>query len=230
VLFHAGRGIPNLGLAAAALAREHRTPIILAHAGISDLGLLDGDAGALPDLYFDTAWWHVSDVLQLLSTVPPSRILYASDMPYGPGRYTALLLVRCAAQIGLGDDALHGICGAQLARLLAGEEPLDLGPPPGPDALGARVVRAERVSAHAATAVQTAFRGADNSEALALARLGCQHGPGDPHAALLDTCDALLARADVHRAQAGGDVLATVWASVCAHALAGTPLAGAPPG
>lgn len=47
VLFHAGRGIPNLGDAAAELAREHpEARIILAHCGISDLGLLASSSRA----------------------------------------------------------------------------------------------------------------------------------------------------------------------------------------
>src|SRR6185437_11809058 len=41
VLFHAGRGIPALGAEVNRLAHKHRNArIILAHAGISDLGLL----------------------------------------------------------------------------------------------------------------------------------------------------------------------------------------------
>jgi hypothetical protein len=228
VLFHAGRGIPNLGFAAADLARRHRTPIILAHAGISDLGLLEADAAELPDLYFDTAWWNVADMLQLLATIPPARILYASDMPYGPGAFTQFLVRRSAAELGLGDDVLRSIAGAQLTRILAGEDPLDLGPPPGAAALGQRVVQAERTCMFAGASVQLAFRGTDCNETIALARLGCQHGPGAEHAELLDACDALLARALEQREQAGGELLATIPGVLLAHVIAGTPNAGAP--
>lgn len=227
VLFHAGRGIPNLGLAAAQLARDHRAPIILAHAGISDLGLLEAHAAELPDLYFDTAWWNVSDLLQLLRTVPPARILYASDMPYGTGQVAALQLARCATEAGLPTEALASICGAQLERLIAGEPPVELGPAPGPAVLAERVLRAERVSSYAGTALVIAFQGGDSSEAIALARLGCQHGADDPYAELLDCCDALLARAEIHQAQADGDPHATIPGAFLAHSLAGTPHAGA---
>lgn len=227
VLFHAGRGIPNLGFAAADLARRHRTPVILAHAGISDLGLLEAEAADLPDLYFDTAWWNIADLLQLLLTVPASRILYASDMPYAPGTVAAFLLRRCIAAAGLGEDALRSIAGGQLARIAAGEDPVELGPPPGAAALGERVVRAERVCTFAAAAVQCAFRGADPSEPLALARLGCQHTPGDPHAELLAVCDDLLARAQAHLAQDPTDLRRAAPGAWVAHAVAGTPSGGA---
>jgi predicted TIM-barrel fold metal-dependent hydrolase len=228
VLFHAGRGIPNLGFAAADLARRHGTPVILAHAGISDLGLLEAEAAEVPDLYFDTAWWNIADLLQLLLTVPPSRILYASDMPYAPGTVAAFLLRRAVAEAGLGEDALRSIAGGQLGRIVAGEDPLELGPPPGAGALGERVVRAERVCTFAAAAVQLAFRGADPEETLALARLGCQHRPGDPHADLLLLCDDLLARAQAHLAADPSDLRRAAPGALVAHALAGTPSAGAP--
>lgn len=226
VLFHAGRGIPNLGAAAAGLARRHRTPIILAHAGISDLGLLARTAAELPDLYFDTSWWNIADLLQLVLTIPPSRILYASDMPYGPGLVAAFLLRRAVAQAGLGEEALRSIAGGQLTRIVAGDDPVELGPPPGEAALGARAVRAERVATFAAAAVQLAFRGAEATETLALARLGCQHLPGDPHGALLDACDAILERGLEHGARDPEDLLAVVPAALTAHAIAGTPDAG----
>ena len=87
VLFHAGRGIPHLGEAVVDLARRYPgARLILAHAGISDLSWIAAEAATLPNLFFDTAWWLVSDHLQLYASVPPGRILYASDMPYGPGR------------------------------------------------------------------------------------------------------------------------------------------------
>jgi len=102
VLFHAGRGIPDLGDPIVHLATEHPgARLILAHAGISDLGLLAPHVGRLPNILFDTSWWHVSDLLALFATVPPGQILYASDMPYGGPRYPALLMLRCARAVGL---------------------------------------------------------------------------------------------------------------------------------
>jgi predicted TIM-barrel fold metal-dependent hydrolase len=231
VLFHAGRGVPNLGRAAAALAR--RLPdvrIILAHAGISDLGLLAGEAAVLPNLLFDTSWWNAADLLTLLSTIPPGQILYASDMPYGTGLFAAFALVRCARQTGIAPEALRSIAGTQLERVIAGEELEDHGPAVGAAALGPRVPALERVQGYAAASLQVSFGMADPTEALALARLGCQHEPGDPHGPLLELADRLLALAAEHRALAREEELrwAIFSATATAHILCATPAAGVP--
>jgi predicted TIM-barrel fold metal-dependent hydrolase len=56
LLFHAGRGIPNLGEAALELATAHPgVRIILAHAGISDLGAIARAVGDARNVFFDTA-------------------------------------------------------------------------------------------------------------------------------------------------------------------------------
>jgi predicted TIM-barrel fold metal-dependent hydrolase len=228
VLFHAGRGIPELGSAAVALAREHPgARIILAHAGISDLGALLETAVELENLFFDTAWWQVGDVLQLYSGVPPARILYASDMPYGPGTFASFLFLRAGRQAGLSAEQLTVMAGEQLRRVVAGEDPLPLGPATGDAALGPRSAALERVTGHTGSAIQLAFRGGDPAEPLALARLGCQCPPSHPHAELLAAAAWLIDRAEADRA-AAGDALACVPAALTAHALCGTPAAGVP--
>ena len=137
MLFHAGRGIPHLGEAVVDLARRYPgARLILAHAGISDLGWIADEAAALQNLFFDTAWWNVADQLQLYSTIPPGRILYASDMPYAPGLLAAYVFLRVARAVGHGPEVLRSIAGEQLARVVAGEEPADLGPAPGPRGRG----------------------------------------------------------------------------------------------
>jgi predicted TIM-barrel fold metal-dependent hydrolase len=195
VLFHAGRGIPQLGEHAVRLATEHPAAhLILAHAAVSDLGMLAEPAARLPNLLFDTAWWHPSDVLQLFATIPPGNILYASDMPYGPGQFTALSTLRMAAAVGLGTDVVREICGGQLDRLLAGHDPLDLGPAPGTGAIGPRELEYERVASYAGTAAQLAFRLQDPTEAISLARSGAQTRDTGAKGELLRTVDVLLAR------------------------------------
>lgn len=229
VLFHAGRGIPVLGLAAARLARENPgASIILAHAGISDLGLLPHEAAALPNLFFDTAWWQVADLLHLMTSVPPARILYASDMPYGPGRFAALLMLRTARAAGHAPEVVRAMAGGQLGRLVAGEAPLDLGPAVGAGALWPRDPALERATAHASSAVQVAFRGGDPTEAVALARLACQTVGGERHHELLAAVDKALELAQSHLAAAPGDGLAAAPGVLVAQALSGTPEAGAP--
>src|SRR3954447_5213827 len=136
LLFHAGRGIPNLGEAALELAAAHPgVRIVLAHAGISDLGAIANAVGDAHNVFFDTAWWQVSDLIALFCEIAPGQILHASDMPYGPSMFAAWADLRLAAGVGLGEDAVRSIMGGQLARLVAGEDPIDVGPPPGVDAL-----------------------------------------------------------------------------------------------
>lgn len=231
VLVHAGRGIPELGRRMVELAATHPDArFVLAHAGISDLGLLADAADALPNLLFDTSWWHPGDLLSLLTTVPPARILYASDMPYGPPRTAAVLFLRCARQAGLAPEVVREMAGPQAARALDGAELVDLGPAPGPGALGPRVLTFERASAYLTAAVQLTFRGGDVAEAYALARLACQRaGEEAPHAAELAVVEAYIAVAQERLAQTQ-DAYAAVQAGILALSVAGTPhVAAVPP-
>jgi hypothetical protein len=229
VLFHAGRGIPHLGEAVVDLARRYPgARLILAHAGISDLGWIADDAAALDNLFFDTAWWNVADQLQLYATIPPGRILYASDMPYGPGLFAAFCFLRVARAVGHGPEALRGIAGGQLARLVAGEDPMDLGPAPGVDAVGPRVIEAERVVSYCAVALQVAFRNYDPSEPIALARLACRTCRDGDVRTLLGYVDELLTIAQ-ENGRAHPDVpYAMMPATLQAMVIAGTPTVGTP--
>ncbi|HEY3021632.1 MAG TPA: hypothetical protein VGJ32_15650 [Solirubrobacteraceae bacterium] len=227
VLFHAGRGIPALGETITRLAAaDPSARLILAHAGISDLGLLSHVIAQAPNIYFDTSWWQVSDVLALMAVVPPGQILYSSDMPYGSGRFAALNLLRCAREVGHGPEALQAMTGAQAERLLAWHEPIDAGPAPGVRAAGHRWLAGERIVAYTSAAVQSAFRRFDPTEALALARLACQvptGGSDGDEATLLLACDEMLARAQELLAADPTHPRRISYAALSAHVLAGTP-------
>jgi hypothetical protein len=229
VLFHAGRGIPHLGEAVVDLARRYPgARLILAHAGISDLGWIADEAVVLENLFFDTAWWNVADQLQLYTSIPPGRILYASDMPYAPGLLAAYVFLRVARAVGHGPEVMRSIAGEQLARIVAGEQPADLGPAPGPQAVGRRVIETERVVTYCAIGLQVAFRGMDPAEPIALARLACRTCRDGDVAALLSYVDALLAIGQ-ESALAQPDVpFAIMPATLLAMVLAGTPEAGLP--
>lgn len=225
VLFHAGRGMPALGASAAGLARAHPDArIVLAHAGISDVAALAPSLRDLPNLLFDTAWWQVSDVLTLFTHVPPGQILYASDMPYGPGLFTAFAVERAASAVGLGAATLREIVGGQLARIVDGEDLLDLGPAVGEAALGGRSTAHERVVSYLSAAVFGTWAGGDPDQAAALARLAIVPG-ADP---LLDVVDRLIARSQAARAAAPDEQLAGLMPALAAQFLAGTPTAGVP--
>jgi hypothetical protein len=194
ILCHAGRGIPALGRHAIEVcARYPGLRLILAHAGISDLGWIWRDAPAHPNLFFDTAWWSPSDVQALFALVPPGQILMASDAPYSSPAFGAAMALRHGLQVGLPGATLREIVGGQAARLAAGKEPLDLGPAPGWESLS-RDPLLERVYSFLMNAIGQMFHGIEPTETLALARLACDVGEGTPEtgicAAVLDLLDA----------------------------------------
>lgn len=222
VLFHAGRGFPGLGEEVAHVARRYPDArLILAHAGISDLGHLADVVAEAPNLFFDTSWWQVSDMLMLFTRVPPGRILYASDMPYGCARYASLTDLRCAAQVGLGPDALRSIFGEQLERIIAGDEPIDLGPAVGTAVLGRRDLAAERGIAYLAGACMAMFRGFDPTEPISLARLALRDG----RSGSIAQADALAATALEIVAQHPDEPRAGAYATLAAQLVLGTPAA-----
>jgi uncharacterized protein len=198
VLCHAGRGIPALGRHAIEACGNHPgMRLILAHAGISDLSWIWRDAAAHPNLFFDTAWWSASDLQALLALVPPGQVLMASDAPYSSPPWGATATLRHALQVGLDQDQLRGVLGGQAARLVAGEEPLDLGPAPGAERL-TRDPLLERAYAFLTGALGQMFAGVEPTELLALARLACGVGPDAPQAPICESIVALLDEREVY--------------------------------
>jgi predicted TIM-barrel fold metal-dependent hydrolase len=192
VLIHAGRGIPALGEDTVRLSGEFTgAKLILAHAAISDLSWLWRVLPEHRNVYVDTAWMNPVDVCALFSLAPPGQILWASDAPYGRPLPAAVQGLRAALQCGLTSEQVRAVAGGQLTRILAGEEPLDLGPPPGPHALHPL---AERVCSHLVGAIQRAFVRGDYTEPLALARLACDVGDDTPVA---EACNGVLALLDL---------------------------------
>ncbi len=172
VLIHAGRGIPALGRDTLHLAERHPgAHLILAHAAVSDIAWLWRLMPKHPNLLIDTSWWNPADLIALFCLVPPAQILWASDCPYGQPISAAAVHLRCALAAGLGHEAIAGISGGQIERILNGEDPADLGSAPGPS--GALDPGMERVCSHLLTAVGRAMAESDPSESVALARLAC---------------------------------------------------------
>ena len=193
VLCHAGRGIPALGRhTLQACSRYPNMRLILAHAGISDLAWIWRLAPDHPNLFFDTAWWSPSDLQTLLALVPPGQVLMASDAPYGTPAWGASSALRHALQVGLDHDQVRAVLGGQAARLVNGEELLDLGPAPGPGRLP-RDPLLDRVYAFLLSALGQMFNGVEPAETLALVRLACDVGNEAPQAPV---CEAVLSLLD----------------------------------
>ncbi|MEE9184181.1 MAG: amidohydrolase family protein [Acidimicrobiia bacterium] len=207
ILVHAGRGTPSLGKDAADLCDTvDNLRIVLAHAAISDLSWLGPTVAEHPGLYFDTAWWDVTDLLALFAWVPPGRILYASDTPYGHPALAFTLTMRVAVSARYNSSQLRALFGGTLLRLVEGKEGDDEGAAPGEDFVSSDPGLL-RVHASLHGAIVTAFAKNDATEPVSLARLGCAV-PEDAHhaqvyraiAATLDNIDLVNgARRDIVR-------------------------------
>jgi hypothetical protein len=204
ILIHAGRGIPALGEHVLAYATEFpRARFILAHAAVCDLAWIWRRAPDHPNVFFDTAWWTVSDQLALFSLVPPGQILWATDIPFGTPRQGVLSTFRSALQAGLSAEQLASVACGQLERIVAGEDTLDLGPAPGPQRVRADPLLL-RVHFYLTSAFATALAGASPFEFLDLARLACEVGDAAPQAAHYAAITQLV---DLALAQPVGETL-----------------------
>ena len=193
MLIHAGRGIPALGQNTVRLAERYPdATLILAHAAISDLAWLWKVLPDHPNVLIDTSWWNPVDLVALFALAPPASIVWASDSPYGRPIASIVMTIRCALQAGLSPEQIRGVAGGTLARVIAGERPADLGPPPGqPD--HAFDLLLERVVVNLSGTFARLAAQADATETLVLARLSCAVGSDGPHAdvhaAVLDSLD-----------------------------------------
>lgn len=179
VLIHAGVGVGSFGPVLTDLAARHRRcSLILAHAGISDLAWLWRVLPEHPNVYFDTAWLNPTDLLALFALAPPGRILFGSDAPYMPVGLVMAMTLRTARSAGLSEEAIELVTGRQAEALLAGDTPLDGGPPPGdmgePGSPGER-----RLASLLGAAGGALLAGGDPAELLELAAAAADDGcPG----------------------------------------------------
>jgi hypothetical protein len=193
VTIHSGLGIPSLGRDALALGeRFPQAPLILAHLGVTDLGWIWRHLDGHPRLFFDTAWWNPADHLALLTLVPPGRVLLGSDAPFGTPATAAIVAIRCALAVGLTPTQVEAVAGGQFERIVAGEDPLDLGPPPGPPPPRPPLV--ERVFTLLVAALARMLEGRSAEGLVQLARLGCQADGEDGRSGVLPDVAELLDR------------------------------------
>jgi uncharacterized protein len=136
ILIHGGRGLPPIGDHLAALVdRYSDVRLIIAHAGIADLGGLAGHFAHVPGVFFDTSLWSVVDLIDLMRQVAPQQILFATDYPYGR-MPNALLLSLRAAQVSHFDEAeLRGMLGTTALAILNGDPLPPLTSAQGPETL-----------------------------------------------------------------------------------------------
>jgi len=121
--------------------------------------------------------------------------------------------------------------GEQLARILDGEEPLDLGPPPGQAAQSPSDLLLSRVASFLVFGVGPAFAGVEQTlnEAVALARLCCEVGDDAEEAEVCRSVLELLERFEemggAATARRGSPTLGVLILALC---VASTPRAPLP--
>jgi predicted TIM-barrel fold metal-dependent hydrolase len=132
ILIHGGRGLPPIADDLHRLVERYPgSQLIIAHAGIADLGSLAGHFAGMPGVFFDTSVWSAIDLLSLYHLVSPEQVVYASDYPYGQQPSSLLISVRSARVAGLDDDRLREMLSGTASRMAAGEPPLEPTPPIG---------------------------------------------------------------------------------------------------
>ena len=126
ILIHGGRGLPPIADHLHRLVERYPgSQLIIAHAGIADLGSLAGYFGGMAGVFFDTSVWSAIDLLSLYHLVSPEQIVYASDYPYGQQPSSLLISVRTARVAGLDDDQLRGMLYGTARRIADGEPPVE---------------------------------------------------------------------------------------------------------
>jgi uncharacterized protein len=126
ILIHGGRGLPPIADHLHRLVERYPgSQLIIAHAGIADLGSLAGYFGGMAGVFFDTSVWSAIDLLSLYHLVSPEQIVYASDYPYGQQPSSLLISVRTARVAVLGDDQLRGMLYGTARRIADGEPPVE---------------------------------------------------------------------------------------------------------
>lgn len=224
VLIHAGRGIPALGTHVLELAREYPgARFILAHAGVSDLAWIWRHISEHSNVFFDTSWYSAADLRALFTLVPPGQVLYATDIPYGTPAQTMVVVFRTALQAGLSGEQIASVAGAQLQRLVTGEDTLEVGPALGPAALSSDPLL-DRVNYYLVCAFATLLAGRQPTEFGELTRLACQVGDDTSQAPICRSIVELLDLADgLEAGETLPELLPRIHLYVVAAALAATP-------
>jgi predicted TIM-barrel fold metal-dependent hydrolase len=124
ILIHGGRGLPPIAAGLRSLVdRYPEATLIIAHAGIADLGDLARCMAGRKGVLFDTSTWSAVDLLDFYRQVPPEQVVYASDYPYGQQPSSQLIALKTAHVAGYDDRQIRAML-AGTANALADGQPL----------------------------------------------------------------------------------------------------------
>ena len=132
ILIHGGRGLPPIADHLRRLVDANpEAQLIIAHAGIADLGNLASTFAGKRGVFFDTSVWSAVDLLDFLHLVPPEQVVYASDYPYGRQPNSLLLALRTARLANFTEDEVRNMLAGNANRIANGEDPLEPSEPRG---------------------------------------------------------------------------------------------------
>ncbi len=136
ILIHGGRGLPPIGDHLAALVDRYAdVRLIIAHAGIADLGGMAAHFGGVPGVFFDTSVWSTIDLLDLMRQVAPQQVLFATDYPYGRLPNALVLALRAARLANFDETELRGMLGESALAIAHGTPLPALTAPKGPGSI-----------------------------------------------------------------------------------------------
>ena len=199
ILIHGGRGLPPIADHLARLVeRFPEAQLIIAHAGIADLGALMRHFASKPGVFFDTSAWSPIDLLDFFRQVSPEQVLYASDYPYGQQPSSVLIALRTARVAGLDDAQVRGMLSGNATRIAEGQPPLETTPARGSDIFSQPMVLA-RIHQYLSMASPLLWtRQADTVGVLGLALNACEEN-GHPGSDLDRIRELLLCAQDLWR-------------------------------
>ena len=199
ILIHGGRGLPPIADDLARLVDTYPdAQLIIAHAGIADLGALMRHFAGKPGVFFDTSAWSPIDLLDFFRQVSPEQVLYASDYPYGQQPSSLLIALRTARVSGLDDAQVRGMLSGNATRIAEGQPPLEPTPAKGSDTFSQPMVLA-RIHQYLSMASPLLWtRQPDTVGVLGLALNACEEN-GHPGADLDRIRELLLCARDLWR-------------------------------
>jgi predicted TIM-barrel fold metal-dependent hydrolase len=182
ILIHGGRGLPPIADDLARLVDAYpESQLIIAHAGIADLGALMHHFAGKAGVFFDTSAWSPIDLLDFYRQVSPEQVLYASDFPYGQQPSSLLIALRTARVASLTDSQLCDMLAGNANRIADGEPPLEPTPAKGSNMFAQPMVLA-RIHQYLSMATPLLWtRQPDSVGVLGLALNACEEDghPGD---------------------------------------------------
>ena len=199
ILIHGGRGLPPIADDLARLVDTYPdAQLIIAHAGIADLGALMRHFAGKAGVFFDTSAWSPIDLLDFFRQVSPEQVLYASDYPYGQQPSSVLIALRTARVAGLDDAQVRGMLSGNATRIAEGQPPLEPTPARGSDIFSQPMVLA-RIHQYLSMAGPLLWtRQADTVGVLGLALNACEEN-GHPGSDLDRIRELLLCARDLWR-------------------------------